>query len=479
MQNQIKLLKALPLLVAASFTVYGAHSNVVHAQTKSATPTSSMTPLEEAQAAIDRRDWATAEAILTPIGKAEPQNAFIYYELARLYENTNRVQGAKDIYQAIASIPDSEKSNYVVIFYKDNKQQITFLPTLARERLNAILTAEAMNNKAAPPAQPKIAPPTVVEAPSQPTDVITESVTPVLAATYSAADLSSKNIAIKSLASRAAAARAEAARAAVAEAAAAEAAAARAVAAKAAANKAAEMEAAATEAVAAAEAAATKASIADAAATKAAAAEAAVAKASATARSALAEANTAKAAAAAAANKAASAEAVAFSKMSGDPLSNAMSISGQAPAYPTTSRNLYSSASSYPSKITRSESVFNRSNSQNIQTSVLSSVREWANAWQSQDLEAYFASYVPEFKGNLKSNSEWRKFRTRNIKTKTDININLENLNIVESNSHQVRVTFTQNYQSSTEFNVTRKTLVLVKRDGRWLIAQETSGATK
>ncbi len=280
MTPRFTLLQALhPALLSGviSFLLLSSGVTLAQSRTPEAAP---ITPLAEAQAALERRDWANAEALLNPLVKAEPKSPFAYFELAQLYENTNRVEAAKNIYQAIAAIPEAEKSNYVVIAVKDNKKYMVLLPNLAQERL---------------------------------------------------ATLGGNNIA---------------------------------------------------------------------------------------------QANPAQLA---------------------------------AMATPATAANPVQSASAIEN------------------TPQVIAMRQWLAAWQSKNLNSYFASYVPGYKGDMASSAAWQKARTQRIKTKTKININVYDVSITPQDAQQMQVKFTQAYVSSNLASVVQKTLVMVNRNGRWLIAKEMS----
>lgn len=119
--------------------------------------------LSVAQAAIAKRDWATAEGILQPLTKSQPNNPFVFYEMAQVYENTNRPDAAKQIYQGIATIPDAAQRQYTVVVRSPNSSYMTSLVGLAQSKLNALNAATV--TKPAVVAQapaPKVTPATPV-----------------------------------------------------------------------------------------------------------------------------------------------------------------------------------------------------------------------------------------------------------------------------------------------------------------------------
>ncbi len=284
MTTHSRLLSALCTALLSSVTALLLNGTVLG---QSRTPDVPLTPLAEAQAALEKRDWTSAEALLTPLLKVEPKNPFAYFEMAQLYENTNRVQAAKNIYQAIAVIPEAEKSNYVVIAIKDNKKYMVLLPNLAQERL------DALNNAA----------PAVVASPS--VNLAARSVVPTVAAPTTMPP-----------------------------------------------------------------------------------------------------------------------------SVSSSAVENAPSVMG---------------------------------------------MRQWLAAWQSKQLDAYFASYVPGYKGDTATSDAWQKARAQRINTKTKISINAYDVAMMPLDAQQVQLDFTQAYVSNSFVDITRKTLVMINNNGRWLIKKETT----
>jgi tetratricopeptide (TPR) repeat protein len=277
MTTHSRLLQALCTTLISSVTALLLNSTALG---QSRTPDVPLTPLGEAQAALERRDWASAETLLNPLLKVEPKNPFAYFEMAQLYENTNRMQAAKNIYQAIAAIPEAEKSNFVVIAIKDNKKYMVLLPNLAQERLDAL-------NRAAPTATAAAA-------------------APVAAA-------------------------------------------------------------------------------------------------------------------------------------------------------PTATANPVST----PSSVESAPAVM--------------AMRQWQAAWQSKQLAAYFASYVSGFKGDTATSGAWQKARAQRINTKSKISINAYDIALTPLDAQQVQLDFTQAYVSNSFVDITRKTLVMINSNGRWLITKETT----
>jgi colicin import membrane protein len=164
-----KLSKQLTLLVGALGVAVASLSLCAHAQ-----PSGVENALTLAQSSIAKRDWDGAERILLPLSKSQPNNPFVFYEMAQVYENTSRVDAAKQIYQSIASIPDAEQRQYTVVYRSPNLNYMTSLVALSQAKLNALnVTASA---KATPiVAARAVTPVAVTPVAAEPTPAVTSS----------------------------------------------------------------------------------------------------------------------------------------------------------------------------------------------------------------------------------------------------------------------------------------------------------------
>jgi ketosteroid isomerase-like protein len=115
--------------------------------------------LIQAQTAIVRQEWSKAEALLTPLSEAQPRNPFVFYEMARVYENTNRADAARQIYQGLASIPDANQRQYAMVVRTPEVSYLTSLVSLSQARLNAMGAAAPQVAARAAPTAPALAAP--------------------------------------------------------------------------------------------------------------------------------------------------------------------------------------------------------------------------------------------------------------------------------------------------------------------------------
>jgi tetratricopeptide (TPR) repeat protein len=105
---------------------------------------------------------------------------------------------------------------------------------------------------------------------------------------------------------------------------------------------------------------------------------------------------------------------------------------------------------------------------------VLEAVNAWAKAWSAKDVDGYLASYAKDFKTpGGESRDDWAKSRRQRISAPKSIAVTVEQPKVSVSGDGQATVTFRQGYRSEVIKSSSRKTLVLVKSEGRWLIQQE------
>lgn len=108
---------------------------------------------------------------------------------------------------------------------------------------------------------------------------------------------------------------------------------------------------------------------------------------------------------------------------------------------------------------------------------VLDTVHGWAKAWSAQDVKSYLAYYAGDFhtpKGMARK--AWEDERRSRIVGKGRISVKVESPQ-VSVNGNTASVKFRQIYVSDRLTANTRKTLVLVKHDGKWQIKQENTGS--
>ncbi len=108
---------------------------------------------------------------------------------------------------------------------------------------------------------------------------------------------------------------------------------------------------------------------------------------------------------------------------------------------------------------------------------VLKAVNGWAEAWSKKDADGYLAYYAKEFKTpGGEARAAWEKTRRARIDAPKSIAVGVESPKVTMTGADRASVTFRQSYRSDVLKSNSRKTLVLVRTEGRWQIVEEKSG---
>ncbi len=113
----------------------------------------------------------------------------------------------------------------------------------------------------------------------------------------------------------------------------------------------------------------------------------------------------------------------------------------------------------------------------NSNDAITEAVNNWAQAWSSQNVDKYFASYGAGFKpAKGESRKAWEQQRKERITKPSNINVELSNINIASIDSENAKVRFKQSYRADGKPISTTKTLVMKKDGDNWYIQQEIAG---
>ncbi|MBC3868705.1 nuclear transport factor 2 family protein [Undibacterium oligocarboniphilum] len=108
---------------------------------------------------------------------------------------------------------------------------------------------------------------------------------------------------------------------------------------------------------------------------------------------------------------------------------------------------------------------------------VIKAIENWAKAWSNKDTNTYLAHYAKDFqtpKGE--SRKAWAEERRNRIEGKGRISVKIETPKVnLDGNSATVK--FRQIYTSDQLTANSRKTILMIKQDGKWLIKQERAGS--
>jgi ketosteroid isomerase-like protein len=150
-----------------------------------------------------------------------------------------------------------------------------------------------------------------------------------------------------------------------------------------------------------------------------------------------------------------------------------------APAAPATPSAAASVAANTPAKVPAASSPASASagGDAGAQDDVSAAVQAWAKAWSSKSIDSYLAAYSGDFvTPSGMSRKQWEEERRARIVGKSSISVELQNLEVSVDGDRAV-AHFRQEYHADSLKTNSRKTLNLVKSNGRWLIQQERSGA--
>jgi tetratricopeptide (TPR) repeat protein len=112
------------------------------------------------------------------------------------------------------------------------------------------------------------------------------------------------------------------------------------------------------------------------------------------------------------------------------------------------------------------------------EAAVLQTVLAWASAWSQQKVETYLAFYAQDFKTPKgEGRAEWEAARRERIAGAKKIEVGVESPKVVLKDDNNAVVSFRQVYRSDTFKTNSRKTLVMVRNEGRWVIQQERAGS--
>ena len=108
---------------------------------------------------------------------------------------------------------------------------------------------------------------------------------------------------------------------------------------------------------------------------------------------------------------------------------------------------------------------------------VLNTLGSWAQAWSKQDADAYLGYYAKDFKTpGGEARPDWENGRRTRITAPKSIEVAIDSPKVTMRGPERASVSFRQTYRSDKLKSQSRKTLELVKADGRWLIEEEKAG---
>ena len=151
----------------------------------------------------------------------------------------------------------------------------------------------------------------------------------------------------------------------------------------------------------------------------------------------------------------------------------------EAPAAPVkVAENKPEPAKSEPvaAKAASAEKAAEKPAAANSSSEVLNSVHEWVTAWSAKDVAKYLSSYAPDFKTpSGESRADWEALRKERISKPKSIQVKISKPSVTFTDDTHATVKFKQTYRASNFKSFDKKTLGMVKSDGKWLIQEEST----
>ena len=117
------------------------------------------------------------------------------------------------------------------------------------------------------------------------------------------------------------------------------------------------------------------------------------------------------------------------------------------------------------------------SSNKNKDAELIAFANDWANAWSAKDIDLYLSKYAQDFKTpNGDAFSLWQTSRRQKISSQGKILVEIEDIKLTMKAENSARIQFKQKYTSDKLTEISNKSLVVKKIDGRWLIQEEISG---
>ncbi len=105
---------------------------------------------------------------------------------------------------------------------------------------------------------------------------------------------------------------------------------------------------------------------------------------------------------------------------------------------------------------------------------VLEFVAQWKDVWEKKDIKTYIGFYSAKFKGRGMNLKAWNKYKTKNFRSKKNINLKISKIKTKKKNNNEIVVKFIQDYQADRYSDIGVKTLHWVKEKGGWKITRES-----
>lgn len=109
----------------------------------------------------------------------------------------------------------------------------------------------------------------------------------------------------------------------------------------------------------------------------------------------------------------------------------------------------------------------------NLNTLLIESVRNWAEAWSGKQFDAYTAAYMPDFRDRFETHEKWVQHRRGRIMRPGEIKVEVSDFNIRQRGERRASVDFVQAFSSPGYSDRVVKRLYFDRVGSQWKIAEE------
>ena len=115
----------------------------------------------------------------------------------------------------------------------------------------------------------------------------------------------------------------------------------------------------------------------------------------------------------------------------------------------------------------------------NASGAIIDTMRSWARAWSSQDVNDYLGFYGADFDpGDGRSAEQWRELRRQRLVAPEKIHIEIDSPKVSLLDATHARVVFVQKYSSPRYSDEMTKQLFLTRENGQWRITRESTASS-
>jgi tetratricopeptide (TPR) repeat protein len=112
-------------------------------------------------------------------------------------------------------------------------------------------------------------------------------------------------------------------------------------------------------------------------------------------------------------------------------------------------------------------------NTANLNTLLIESVRNWAEAWSGKQFDAYTAAYLPGYRDRFDTHEKWLQHRRGRIMRPGEIKVVVSDFNIRQRGDTRASVDFIQAFSSPGYSDRVVKRLYFDRVGSQWKIAEE------